>query len=51
VEEEEGSTGVPVLGSPGLGRPRSGGAMMVKSVAVGVLVRGSVELRERRRRE
>jgi hypothetical protein len=30
--EEEGSTGVPILGSPGLGRWRSGGAMTVKAV-------------------
>jgi hypothetical protein len=51
LEEEEGSTGVPVLGSPGLGRRRSGGAMMVKAAAVGVPVRGLLKLRERRRRE
>jgi hypothetical protein len=32
--EEEGSTGVPILGSPRLGRRQSGGAMAVKA-AVG----------------
>jgi hypothetical protein len=31
AEEEEGSTGVPVPGSPGLGRRQSGGAMTVKA--------------------
>jgi hypothetical protein len=51
LEEEEGSTGVPVLGSSELGRRRSGGAMMVKAAAVGVPVRGLLKLRERRRRE
>jgi hypothetical protein len=30
--EEEGSTGVPILGSPGLGRRRSDDAMTVKAV-------------------
>jgi hypothetical protein len=31
VGEEEGSTGVPISGSPGLERRRSGGAMTVKA--------------------
>jgi hypothetical protein len=31
VGEEEGSTGVPIPGSPGLGRRRSGGVTMVKA--------------------
>jgi hypothetical protein len=51
AKEEEGSTGVPIPGSPGLGRQRSGGTTMMKAAAVGVPVRGSVELRDRRRRE
>jgi hypothetical protein len=33
VGEEEGSTGVPIPGSPGLGRRWSGGAMAVKASA------------------
>jgi hypothetical protein len=33
AEEEKGSTGVPVLGSPGLRRQRSGGMSAVKAVA------------------
>jgi hypothetical protein len=37
-EEEEGSTGVPVLGSPGLERRWSGSAMTVKAASVGVTV-------------
>jgi hypothetical protein len=32
AEEEEGSTGVPVSGSPGLRRRRSGGTTMMKAV-------------------
>jgi hypothetical protein len=51
VGEEEGSTGVPVPGSPGLVRRRRGSTMMVKVAVVGVPVRGSLKLRERRRRE
>jgi hypothetical protein len=31
--EEEGSTGVPIPGSPGVGRRRSGGATAVKAAA------------------
>jgi hypothetical protein len=33
AEEGKGSTGVPVLGSPGLGRRRRGGMSVVKAVA------------------
>jgi hypothetical protein len=51
VEVEEGSMGVPVLGSPGLRRWWSGGTTTVKAAAVIVPMRGSLELRERRRRE
>jgi hypothetical protein len=51
AEEEEGSTGVLLPGSPGLGRRWSDDTTTVNAAAVGVPVRGSLELRERRRRE
>jgi hypothetical protein len=44
AEEEEGSTGVPVSGSPGLRRRWSGGASTVKAVAGRAPVRGRSRL-------
>jgi hypothetical protein len=50
AEEEEGSTGVPVQGPPGLRRWRSSGATMVKAALEERLVRAHSGHRERGRR-
>jgi hypothetical protein len=51
AEDGETGSGNPLRASPEGGRGRGGRAMEGTAVAVGVPMRGSLELRERRRRE